>query len=171
MLNAARVTLERRGDESTGWAKGWRICLWARLRDGNHAHKMISSLLTLVGEAGEPNYHGGGGVYANLFDAHPPFQIDGNFGATAGIAEMLLQSQSEELHLLPALPDLWTEGEIKGLKARGGFEVDLRWKNGKLLEVKIVGKSKQTCQVRYQETVIDIDLGEDGECILTGLSF
>ena len=168
---AARKTLERRGDESTGWAKGWRICLWARLRDGNHAHKMITSLLTLVEPKGSPNYHGGGGVYVNLFDAHPPFQIDGNFGATAGIAEMLLQSQDEVLVLLPAIPDDWPEGIIQGLKARGNFEVDIKWNECQLTRVEIRGEPRSQCQIEYAGGRIDRVLDETGRLILFGDAF
>jgi alpha-L-fucosidase 2 len=144
---AARKTLEIRGDDGTGWSKAWKINFWARLLDGNHAYKLLRDLLHLTGEKGT-NYSSGGGTYPNLFDAHPPFQIDGNFGATAGIVELLLQSQNDEVHLLPALPDAWASGNAKGLRARGGFETGIQWSNHQFSSAQIKSLSGIVCKLR-----------------------
>ncbi|SDF78137.1 alpha-L-fucosidase 2 [Pedobacter terrae] len=148
LAKAARVTLTARGDESTGWSMAWKMNFWARLQDGSHAYKILQNFITPVGGSGT-DYNNGGGIYANLFCAHPPFQIDGNFGYIAGISEMLLQSQAGELQLLPALPDRWAKGSIRGLRARGNFEItDLQWRDNKVVAVAIRSLSGENCVIR-----------------------
>lgn len=163
LADASRQSLEIKGDKTTGWSKGWRINLWARLHDGNRAYKMFRELLSYVepDAAEKTQYSGGGGTYPNLFDAHPPFQIDGNFGGAAGVIEMLLQSHEENVHLLPALPDAWMHGSVSGICARGGFELSIKWKDGALAEVAILSKVGKQCRLRYkdQQIVFDTKVG------------
>ena len=141
-------TLKLRGDASTGWSMGWKINLWARALDGDHAHDILELALHHYRGDGV-NYNGGGGISYNLYDQHPPFQIDGNFGATAGIAEMLMQSHSGAIHLLPALPEVWAEGSISGLKAIGDFSVAISWAKGKISVAEIVNNQGEPCVVKY----------------------
>jgi alpha-L-fucosidase 2 len=157
LAEAARISLNARGDVSTGWSTAWKINLWARLHDGDRAYKLLGNLLHLVG-GGDANSEGGGGLYANLFDACPPFQIDGNFGYAAGVCEMLLQSHTGEIHLLPALPKAWPTGKVTGLRARGNLEVDIQWQDGKLVQATLHPKQDGTFKVRCPDKVVELKL-------------
>ena len=143
LFEAARNSLIYRGDMATGWSIGWKVNLWARLLDGDHAYKIVSNMLTLAGKGNED-----GRTYPNMFTAHPPFQIDGNFGLTAGIAEMLVQSHDGAVHLLPALPDVWKNGSVSGIMARGGFEISMKWKDGEVSEISILSKLGGNLRIR-----------------------
>lgn len=169
LAEASKKTLEIKGDETTGWSKGWRINLWARLWDGNRAYKMYRELLRYVDPDGKKTEkpRRGGGTYPNLFDAHPPFQIDGNFGGAAAVAEMLVQSDENEIRLLPALPDAWEEGSVKGICARGGFEIEMNWSNKKPQKVMISSKNggKTTLIFGDKKQEIVLKKGEKKEIV------
>lgn len=161
LMEAAKQSLIFRGDDATGWSLAWKINFWARLRDGDHAYELIKLLFRLV-SGDNSRYSGGGGSYPNLFDAHPPFQIDGNFGAPAGIIEMLIQSHLSGIDLLPALPSALPQGKISGVCARGGFELSFSWEDGILQEVEVLSKGGEPCKLRYgtQSTEFETEKGK-----------
>ena len=164
LQKAAARSLEIKGDETTGWSTGWRINLWARLKNGEKAYQIYRKLLTAVApeKSNMPNYSKGGGTYPNLFDAHPPFQIDGNFGGTAGVCEMLMQSGDNKIELLPALPEQWKDGSVSGLCARGGYEVSFEWKDGKVRNCSMKAKTNSTVTLLYngQQKTIKLKAGK-----------
>ena len=170
LIEAAQRTLELKGDETTGWSTGWRINLWARMKNGEKAYQIYRKLLTAVApeKSRMPNYSKGGGTYPNLFDAHPPFQIDGNFGGVAGVCEMLMQSSWNEergvwsVELLPACPEAWSEGSVSGLCARGGYEVSFEWKGGKVRDCSIKAKKNGTITLLYngQQKTVKLKAGQ-----------
>jgi len=161
LMEAAKQSLLFRGDEGTGWSLAWKINFWARFLDGDRAYELIKLLFRFVDSEGT-NYRSGGS-FLNLFDAHPPFQIDGNFGATAGIVELLIQSHLSTIDILPALPDVFPDGSISGVCARGGFELDLNWKNSELINIKVKSNAGELCKLKYKDKVVEFetDLGKD----------
>lgn len=166
LAEAARITLEARGDDATGWSLAWKVNFWARLKDGDRAYKLYRMIMKPSGAGGS-----GSGSYANLLDAHPPFQLDGNMGATAGVAEMLMQSHTGDIELLPALPAAWNSGSASGLRARGGFTVDLRWDNQMLKTVNITSKTTQQIILVYKGKNKEVSLNANQSVALTGADF
>ena len=163
LMKACRKSLEIKGDETTGWSTGWRINLWARLKDADQAYHIYQKLLTYVSP---DNYKGedkrrSGGTYPNLFDAHPPFQIDGNFGGTAGVCEMLVQSDGDTISLLPALPKAWKDGEVSGICARGGYELKMKWTDSKVVELTVKAKNKGKVKVAVNGRIITVKTKAD----------
>ena len=156
--DAAKETLKVRGDEGTGWSRAWKILFWARLHDGDHSLELLRQLLKPAYSQNTTYGGAGAGTYPNLFCAHPPFQIDGNFGGSAGIAEMLIQSHDSFIHLLPALPSAWSAGEVKGLKARGNYTLDFKWKDGKIIDYKVKGKKGSVVKLLINSKFVEIKI-------------
>jgi alpha-L-fucosidase 2 len=166
LAEAARVSLNARGDGGTGWSLAWKINFWARLKDGDRAYMLFRNALKVKGveDIGTPE---GGGIYPNLLSTHPPFQLDGNMGACAGMAEMLIQSHTGAIELLPALPEEWATGSVKGLRARGGFEIDIEWEDGSIVKASIYSKKGGSCRIRYNDSVVKLTLKPEEKKILT----
>lgn len=165
MADAAKVSLSSRGDVGTGWSRAWKISCWARLGDGEHAYQLLKSALNHTDHTDLSMDALDGGVYSNLFDAHPPFQIDGNFGATAGIAEMLLQSHEGFLNPLPALPRAWERGCVSGLKAVGNHEVELRWEEMNLRQMTVKSLSGQPLRIKLPASSISSIVDQSGKAV------
>jgi alpha-L-fucosidase 2 len=171
LAKAVKVSLEARGDESTGWSMAWKMNFWARLLDGDRAYKILKNFITPVSGA-EVDYSEGGGIYSNLFCAHPPFQIDGNFGYTAGVTEMLVQSHTPEIQLLPALPAAWSNGSVQGLKARSNFEItNMEWKNRKIVRLTIKSISGGECRLRTSHPLKSSFASSSTGAIETGFKY
>lgn len=164
-VDAAKKTLESRGDLGTGWSRAWKIACWARLLDGDHAYRLLKSALSLSTMTVISMDNDKGGVYENLLDSHPPFQIDGNFGATAGIAEMLLQSHQEFIQLLPALPTAWKSGYVKGLRAEGNFTFTLEWEEARLTACSIQSGAGSICRIYSPNSRIEAVKSMDGSTV------
>jgi alpha-L-fucosidase 2 len=150
LIEAAKISLDRRGDLATGWGTAWRLCLWARMGDGERAHRILNSLL------------GPARSYPNMFDAHPPFQIDGNFGGAAGILEMIVQSWGGEVILLPALPKAWARGTVRGIRARGALALDMSWSSHRVDTFDLTGPPRASVKVRLDGAVREVRLGARG---------
>lgn len=166
LAEACRKTLEKRGDDGTGWSLAWKVSLWAYLKDGEHALRLLKRQLSLVEPTEEINYSDKGGTFPNMFDAHPPFQIDGNFGSTAAICNMLMQSRMGKIELLPALPALWKNGEISGIKAKGNITVSMRWKNGKVIFLSLATPNSQRVNIKFNGMEQTVNLLSDKSCEL-----
>ena len=161
LAEAARISLNARGDEGTGWSLAWKVNFWARLKDGDRAYSLFRNLLRPKGFEGVEE-GSGGGTYPNLLNTHPPFQLDGNMGGCAGLAEMLLQSHAGVIELLPAIPAAWASGSIKGLRARGGFEGNMEWKEGALLKAEIAGEEGAKGTYKYAGAAKDFEIPVGG---------